>query len=54
MFQTICDSIPADPDFSMRARRLVVMRQVLEGTLYDVLPYEFHEERSSSWEYIPL
>jgi len=54
MFQTICDSIPADPDFSVRARRLVVMRRVLEGTLYDVLPYEFHEERSSSGEYIPL
>jgi len=54
MFQTICDSIPADPDCSVRARRLVVMRRVLEGTLYDVLPYEFHEERSSSGEYIPL
>ncbi len=54
MFQTICDLIPADPDCSVRARRLVVMRRVLEGTLYDVLPYEFHEERSSSGEYIPL
>ena len=54
MFQAICDLIPADPDSSMRARRLVVMQRVLDGTLYDVLPYEFHEERSSSGEYIPL
>lgn len=54
MFQAICDLIPTDPDCSVRARRLVVMRRVLEGTLYDVLPYEFHEERSSSGEYIPL
>ncbi len=54
MFQTICDLIPADPECSARARRLVVMRRVLDGTLYDVLPYEFHDERSSSGEYIPL
>ncbi len=54
MFQAICDSIPADPDCSVRARRLMLMRRVLDGTLYDVLPYEFHEERSSSGEYIPL
>ena len=54
MFQTICDLIPSDPDLPSRARRLDVMRRVLEGTLYDVLPYEFHEERTVSGEYIPL
>ena len=54
MFQTICDLIPVDPDCSARVRRLDVMRRVLDGTLYDVLPYEFHDERSSSGEYIPL
>ena len=54
MFQTICDLIPVDPDSSARARRLNVMRRVLDGTLYDVLPFEFHEERSGSGEYIPL
>ena len=54
MFQTICDLIPADPDCSARARRLSLMRRVLDGTLYDALPYEFHEERSSAGEYIPL
>lgn len=54
MFQSICDNIPADGDFPMRARRLDLMRRVLDGTLYDALPYEFHDERSSSGEYIPL
>jgi hypothetical protein len=27
---------------------------VLEGTLYDVLPFQFHEERGAGGEYIPL
>ena len=54
MFQTICDLVPMDPDGSARARRLDLMRRVLDGTLYDVLPFEFHEERSASGEYIPL
>ena len=54
MFQTICDLIPTDMDVSVRARRLDVMRRVLDGTLYDVLPYEFHQERTAGGEYIPL
>ena len=54
MFQTICDLILWDGDASPRTRRLELMRRVLEGTLYDALPYEFHDERSASGEYIPL
>ena len=27
---------------------------MLNGTLYDVLPYQFHQERTGSGEYIPL
>jgi len=54
MFQTICDQIPWDADVSPRARRLELMRRVLDGTLYEGLPYEFHDERSASGEYIPL
>ena len=54
MFQTICGLIPGDADFPARARQLGLMRRVLEGTLYDALPYEFHEERTSGGEYIPL
>ncbi len=54
MLQSICDNIPADPDFPARTRRLDLMRRVLDGTLYDALPFEFHDERTSSGEYIPL
>ena len=54
MFQTICDYIPTDPDMPLRARRLDILRRVLDGTLYDVLPYDFHEERTASGDYIPL
>jgi hypothetical protein len=54
MFQSICDMIPADTGMPLRARRLEILRRVLNGTLYDVLPYDFHEERTPSGEYIPL
>ncbi len=54
MFATICNTIPTDPDFSDRTRRLSLLRMVLDGTLYDFLPYEFHEERTAGGEYIPL
>jgi hypothetical protein len=54
MFQTICDLIPHDVDYSLRTRTLGILRRVLDGTLYDVLPYQFHEERGSGGEYIPL
>ena len=54
MFQTICDLIPVDADQTARGRRLDLMRRVLDGTLYDVLPYEFHDERTAGGEYIPL
>jgi hypothetical protein len=54
MFQSICEHIPADPDFPARTRRLDLMRRVLDGTLYDALPFEFQDERNASGEYIPL
>ena len=54
MFQTICDLIPQDRDMTARARRLDLMRRVLDGSIYDSLPYEFHEERNGAGEYIPL
>ena len=54
MFDTICDLIPRDPDYPTRARALDILRRILNGTLYDVLPYQFHEERSAGGEYIPL
>ena len=54
MFETICDLIPRDPDYSPRSRMLDILRRVLNGTLYDVLPHQFHEERGAGGDYIPL
>jgi hypothetical protein len=54
MFDTICELIPRDPDYPPRVRPLDILRRVLDGTFYDVLPYQFHEERSAGGEYIPL
>ena len=54
MFRTICDQIPRDRDYPERTRTLDILRRVLAGTIYDGLPYEFHEERTSGGEYIPL
>jgi hypothetical protein len=54
MFETICRLIPQDDDYPPRVRVLDILARVLEGRLYDVLPYEFHQERSLSGEYIPL
>jgi hypothetical protein len=54
MFDTICGLIPADPDYPPRARTLDILARVLEGRLYDVLPYEFHDERGAGGDYVPL
>jgi hypothetical protein len=54
MFETICDLIPRDNDYAPRTRTLDILKRVLEGRLYDVLPYQFHEERGAGGEYIPL
>lgn len=54
MFETICQTIPADSHLAPRTRRLDVYRRVLEGTIYDALPYAFQEERNGAGEYIPL
>jgi hypothetical protein len=54
MFETILDLMPRDPDYPPRTRTLDVLRRVLDGRFYDVLPYQFHEERGAGGEYIPL
>ncbi len=54
MLATIAALTPADTDLPPRARRLALLKRILDGTLYDALPYEFHEERTASGEYIPL
>lgn len=54
MFDTLASLIPFDQSYPERTRKLDILRRVLDGTLYDVLPYEFHDERSPGGEYIPL
>jgi hypothetical protein len=54
MFDTLCELIPRDTDYPDRVRQLNILNRVLDGTLYDVLPYHFHQERSELGEYIPL
>ena len=54
MFDTICELISRDPDYPTRTWVLETLTRVLNGHLYDVLPYDFHSERSSAGEYIPL
>ncbi len=54
MYRTICDMVPTDHDYSERTRQLSIYQRILDGSLYDVLPYEFHDERNASGEYVPL
>jgi hypothetical protein len=54
MFETICKLIPRDPHYPSRVRTLDILKRVLDGRLYEVLPYQFHEERGAGGEYIPL
>jgi hypothetical protein len=54
MFETICSLIPGDSDYPARSRDLDILRRVVNGTIYDVLPYQFHQERTAGGEYIPL
>ena len=54
MFEAICNFIAEDLDYPARTRKLDLFKRVLEGTLYDGLPYEFHDERTGGGEYIPL
>ena len=54
MFDTLCALIPRDPDMPARYRALTQMQRVLDGTIYDVLTVDFHDEKSPSGEYVPI
>jgi Phage portal protein, SPP1 Gp6-like len=54
MFDTLCELVPRDNSYPQRVRKLTILNQVIDGTIYDALPYHFHEERSATGEYIPL
>nr|WP_321986662.1 phage portal protein [uncultured Lichenicoccus sp.] len=46
--------MPRDADLPARCNRLGALEAVLEGRQYDVLPFAFSRERSSSGDYVPL
>ncbi len=54
MFATLCSHVPMDGHYPERTRRLGILKRVLDGTLYDCLSFEFHDERGAGGEYIPL
>lgn len=54
MFRTIYSGLPRDRDYPERAHTLNVYQRVLEGAIYEHLPYSFHQERSPSQEYVPI
>ncbi len=57
MFSTVASTIPQDRDYPARVWRLECLRRVLNGTLYDQLPYQFYQERKGAendGEYIPI
>jgi hypothetical protein len=54
MFNTLTAPLRRDPDYPARTREIDVLRRMLEGRIYDLLTYEFHEERNDAGEYIPL
>ena len=54
MFDVIMGLVPRDGDYAERVWRLGVLGRVLDGSLYDVLPYSFGDERGAGGEYVPL
>jgi hypothetical protein len=54
VFGTLRKKIGADSDYPARVAALTVLRAVLEGTIYDCLEYEFHQEKTDSGEYVKL
>jgi hypothetical protein len=54
MFRRLAQKFARDADYPARVREHTILRAVLDGTIYDVLPYEFYEEYNDAGEYVPL
>lgn len=54
MFKTITAKIERDQDYPERQFTIDVLTRVLNGKLYDHLEHDFHSEKTSGGEYIPL
>ena len=54
MFRAISDTIPKDRDFAERVYAHEIRKRLLDGTFYDLLTIEFHDEVQRGGEFIPL
>jgi hypothetical protein len=55
LFQTIARTIPRDPDFPARCWWIDVRTRLLDGSFYDGLSYDFHQEtRGEVGQYVPI
>lgn len=45
---------PRDADLPQRAFRLATLQAVLDGSIYDGLPFDFHTEKDEAGNYVPL
>ena len=55
MYKTIKDKIKRDSDYPWRQYQIDVLTRVIDGSFYDVLEYDFHQEKTEGLgEYIPL
>lgn len=54
MFRTISKRVPKSADYEDRVWQLDVYKRVLNGTLYDVLSHDFHDDRAPNGDYVPL
>jgi hypothetical protein len=54
VLKSILATWPRDRDFPERAYELCWLRKVLEGSIYDCLPYQFDDERNGAGEYVPI
>lgn len=54
MLKTLQQAMATDRDYPARTARVQWLGSVLDGSMYECLPYEFHEETEPSGAYIPL
>jgi hypothetical protein len=54
MLKTLQSTMPQDRDYPTRTARVQWLESVLNGTMYDGLAHEFHQERELDGTYIPL
>ena len=53
-FKTIQETWQRDEDMPDRSWRLMMLRKVLNGKLYDQIKHPFSDEQTGAGEYIPL